>query len=72
MACDSRRALRNEQRDTGPVFVFELFAPVRQKQNRPSAHMVQHFRVLQEANHELYGCAPVLMISVLSPCATPG
>ena len=45
---------------------------MRQKQNRPAADTVQHLRVLQKADHRLYGCAPVLMISVLSPWATPG
>lgn len=55
-----------------PVFVFELFVPMRQKQNRAAADTVQHLPVFQKADRWLYGCAPVLMISVLSPSATPG
>lgn len=55
-----------------PVFVFELFAAMRQKTEPTAADTVQQLRVLQKADHELYGCAPVLMISVLSSWATPG
>lgn len=43
--------VRNEQTVICLVFVFELFASLRQKQNRPWAETLEHLGVLQKANH---------------------
>ena len=71
MACDSRRAVRNQPTVTCPLFVFAFSLPC--AKNRTDLRRIRpHLRVLQKADHWPYGCAPVLMISVLSPSATPG
>ena len=61
--------VRNEHGVIGPVFAVSPSLPCAKKVTDIRSSISAFYR---KQNHELYGCAPLLMISVLSPWATPG